>query len=801
MVSAQTPAIDELLERLQHYEDERPQEKVYLHLDKPAYTSGDDIWFKAYVTIGPLNFLSALSKILYVDLIDPTDKIVQSIRLPLISGVTMGDFLLTDSLPEGNYRIRAYTNWMRNFESNVFFDHTLRIGTAFLEAKRPSVPGKVGVRQQGDNSIQFFPESGQLVSGNLTKVAFKALRADGLGIAVSGRVEDGAGEQITKFESAYAGIGNFSFIPQEGQRYIARFTYADGSTAEAVLPEVVSSGYALAVNNESDKQIFVQVFASYGLVKEQEVMLLLHRNASVFYATRAKITKSESVFSIPRENIPAGVVQLTLFSPEMEPLAERALFNRADDGVLPIRVTTDKQRYGQEEPVRVQVSVGQDGDTNRVATLSATVVNVDKVPADTLQGGDIYASLLLSPDIKGYIEAPAYYVASGDPARRRALDNLMITQGWNGVDWQARIAGDIPPITYHPEQDLRVSGTVTRRSDNEPVANARVTLLSTGSVNAAIDTLTDDRGRFIFDRMLFYDDVNFVIQATDERGRRNVDIQLDESSRQRVTTNRNAREAPPPGNTPLSSYAESKQEALDDMEKYGLGERTILLEEVKVTPDTDKKRTRHSSNLNGPGNADQVIVADDLLAGCMTLDMCLQGRLLGVVFRNGIPYSTRSFNQPMQIILDGLFLEASALSMIHPFDVETIEVLRRPNTTAIYGTRGGGGVLVITTKRGDSGGYNRDLYAPGIVTHSPQGYYEIREFPAPDYGQLADSLSAGTEDLRTTIHWEPNIVTDKDGDANFTFYTAGDSGTYQIVVEGLDVNGRLARATHFITVD
>src|SRR5690606_628765 len=126
----QQGTIEDLLERLQGYAKAYPEEKVYLHLDKPYYTVGDDIWFKGYVTIGAYNNLSGLSKILYVDLIGPEDNIVQSIRLPLIAGVTMGDFQLADSLAEGNYRIRAYTNWMRNFDHDIFYDRTLPIGNA-----------------------------------------------------------------------------------------------------------------------------------------------------------------------------------------------------------------------------------------------------------------------------------------------------------------------------------------------------------------------------------------------------------------------------------------------------------------------------------------------------------------------------------------------------------------------------------------------------------------------------------------------------------------------------------------------
>jgi uncharacterized protein YfaS (alpha-2-macroglobulin family) len=94
--------------------NEHPQEKVYLQFDKPSYAIGDDIWFKAYVTIGNKHQLSALSEILNVDLIDENDSVKRSIKVPLIGGLANGDFALADSMQEGNYRIRAYTNWMRN---------------------------------------------------------------------------------------------------------------------------------------------------------------------------------------------------------------------------------------------------------------------------------------------------------------------------------------------------------------------------------------------------------------------------------------------------------------------------------------------------------------------------------------------------------------------------------------------------------------------------------------------------------------------------------------------------------------
>src|SRR5690606_17771481 len=162
-----------------------------------------------------------------------------------------------------------------------------------------------------------------------------------------------------------------------------------------------------------------------------------------------------------------------------------------------------------------------------------------------------------------------------------------------------------------------------------------------------------------------------------------------------------------------------------------------------------------------------------------------------------VPYSPRSPNMPMQVIVDGLYLDGEALSMIPVFDVASVEVLRRPGTLGIYGSMGAGGVIIVTTKRG-GGDYSADLYTPGIVTPSSQGLYEISTFQSPDYSQ-ADSLNH-RPDLRSTIYWNPNIITTETGHAAFDFYTADEPGTYRIVVEGIDVYGRIGRKEFFIEI-
>lgn len=177
---------------------------------------------------------------------------------------------------------------------------------------------------------------------------------------------------------------------------------------------------------------------------------------------------------------------------------------------------------------------------------------------------------------------------------------------------------------------------------------------------------------------------------------------------------------------------------------------------------------------------------------CFNLVQCLQGRVAGLIFKNDVPYLMRNGNTPMQIILDGMNVEADFLTSIQPADVETVEVLKSIGNTAIYGSRGGGGVLIITTKRG-GGSMNYSRYSPGIITYVPKGYYSARQFYSPQYTPGNTEQGA---DKRSTVYWNPHIPTDANGSAKFNFYNTDEAGVYRVVIEGINVEGHLARKVY-----
>src|SRR6218665_854992 len=73
-----------LLKKLEEFTKKYPQEKVHLHLDKPYYAIGDDIWFKAYVVNTKTSTPSNISKILYVELINEKDSLKKLVKLPVM---------------------------------------------------------------------------------------------------------------------------------------------------------------------------------------------------------------------------------------------------------------------------------------------------------------------------------------------------------------------------------------------------------------------------------------------------------------------------------------------------------------------------------------------------------------------------------------------------------------------------------------------------------------------------------------------------------------------------------------------
>jgi hypothetical protein len=797
-VAVDSTVADKAVDSLQSYLADHPVEKAYLHFDKPYYAAGDTMYFKAYLTEGGKHELSRLSGVLHVDLIN-NNKIKQSLNLGIYDGVAWGDFILPDSIHAGTFRVRAYTQWMRNEGEHRYFDKIIPVAVA--SAKDAAVSNAVQSPATGKPDIQFLPEGGTLVEGVKSKIAFKAINTNGLGIEVKGEVIDNDNKTVCSFSSAHLGMGYFYLDPAPGKPYKARVTYGNGTQDVVNLPVADNADITLAVTNDSAQTIPIAINTNTAYLKAnrgKDYTLIIYSGGKVsdfIFPLDSVVTSID----IPKNELFTGIAKITLFSPKSDPLAERLIFVQNYDQ-LKVTLKSDNAVYAPRGKINLGVTTFNDGGAPTIGEFSVSVTNESKEPVDLPNESTILNNLLLTSDLKGLVEQPNYYFISSSEGLKN-LDNLMLTQGYSGFEWKEILRGKMPPVIYQPETTLSLSGNV-KSLTGKPLAGGSVTL---SSVNPFVvkDTTTDAKGNFTFTGLNYIDTAKLLLSALKKNNSSYVKIELNKPDYPAVTPANNL-DSTANVITPEMIVAMQKQYK----QRQGNMRTGIMLKEIDIKDRSkspfDTKLT-HSNNLNGAGNADQVILGSKLV-GCTNIALCLQSMLFGVRFSgdasNPTIYSLRTpieltgTTKPMVIILDGVISQQSVLSSLSAADIYSIEVLLKPYLLNVYGTAASGGAIVITTKRGGDANYTPSS-SSNSIHYDFNGFYRARKFYSPKYEATAP---AGRPDTRTTIFWEPQLITDKDGKASLEFYNSDEPGNYRVVIEGIDAAGDLGRAVYHYTV-
>jgi hypothetical protein len=776
-----------------------PVEKVYLHLDKPYYAPGDTIWFKAYTVLGESHKLSALSGVLYAELINESDSVVSRLVLQLDAGLANADFVIPDTYEPGDYHVRSYTNYMRNAGADYFFDQPVRIGPlsatttsikkADKKGAKPTATAVTTVTNDGTD-IRFFPEGGDLVAGVRSKVAIKAVSKNGSGTDVKGTIIDNEGNEAAGFETQHLGMGVFALIPQSGKTYKAKITGANGAAYTVDLPKAQEEGFTLAVNGNMGDSVLVKIAANSKLfaTKQNSKFYLVAQSAgNVCYTTEGKLESPVFTTRISKTHFPTGIVQFTLFSGSGEPLNERVVFIRHADQ-LKLELTSVKKTYAKREKIKIDLSEGDEENKTNIGSYSVAVTNDSRLPVDENAENTILSDLLLTSDLKGYIEMPNYYFTNVSEQADADLDALMLTQGYRRFEWKKILGKQNSGLTFQPQSSLEINGTV-RSSWERPVAGGKVRLISI-KYNAAIDTLTDANGDFKLKNVDLPDTAKIVISAHDAKDKRNVSLHIIEPTYPQVQQSK------------LNSYeSENMPQKIKDVLRENAGLDTlgiIRLQEVKIKGKLKSEGAKtldklYSSNLNGSGNADQILMGSAIVA-CTNLADCLAGKLNGVTFMNGLPFSRRAMNRsvndknlPMAVFVDGMQLDATYLNELSPDDIYSIEVLNSASHLAIYGSGAPNGALIITRKTGRESNSLRKA-ALGLITYRFKGFYKSRQFYSPNYDKTQPAKS---RDVRSTIYWNPDVITGKDGKASFEYFNADGKGSYRVVVQGIDNDGKL----------
>ena len=509
---------------MQQYTSAGLSEKIHIQFNKSAYIIGDTAWFKVYVTNALDNRLSVISKVVYINL-QSADGDIKKMILPVDAGMASAQFILSNyNYQAGVYKLIAYTNWMRNFGDDFFYTQPLVIEENSSDLRTHSYQLPLLGKKNLSESIDFFPEGGSLVSGIRSKIAFKASGKAGSGTEVSGYIVDENDQKVAVFKSAHAGIGVFPLTPTMGQTYKAVITEGVYKGRKFAMPKVLDKDFVLSVNKLGDDSILVRVSKS-GIESSKIVNLLIQSNCQVRQALSLPMAGTSISFAISNGQLARGINQITLFSAENLPLAERLIFINTAEQVK-TSVSTDKQIYESRTLLNLELSIVDKENKGIVGGYSIAVGKVDEDNFVIGSWDNIFTNLVLTSDLQDYIEKPNYYFTDLNKQRDLELDALMLTQKWSRFTWNEVLSGVKRKLNFKAEDGVHVSGVVSS-TKGKPVSGAKVSFVAAKEL-IFLNTISDENGRFSFNDLPFTDSVNVILQAKDAKGSYNIKIVLDE---------------------------------------------------------------------------------------------------------------------------------------------------------------------------------------------------------------------------------------------------------------------------------
>lgn len=770
-------------------------EKVYLHTDRDFYNPGDVLWFKSYVVDGLTHAPLDSSKNLHVELISPSSIVFDSRIIRLDNGLGSGDFNLSDSLRSGKYCLRAYTNYMRNFGDQVFFSKEISIisGTDTLGTSSGNIKSV-----NSNLEISFFPEGGSLVDNVNSLVAFKAANVHGTGCDVTGEVFSSTGELIATFRSTHLGMGTFYLKPVPGLRYYATVKNSYGDVIKRDIPESFAKGFVIGHTvSQMNEHLMILKTNPETLQRflGRDLLATVSSHGKIIKTLAVKIKTLDNIYHIPAEELPDGVVMITLFGLDNKPLCERLVFVQNHEDVT-INIEPDKKVYNQRDSVSVKLTVLKEFGTGQDVFLSLSAAENIYTTMTSRFPTSISSWFLLESDVHGPVEEPSYYFDPSNPDRRKDLDLLLLTQGWRDFEWKYK------ELKYLPESGFTISGRLRKSITNAPLINSIVTIgILQDENNVITNVKTDSSGRFRLDIEYLKGNARLVISAMDKKGIFQGKLLLDTLiySPAKVQENKSYSILPVKesqlANENFAILHEADVVKKSVKRKYTLSD-TILIDEVRIYG--KRKETPQEIRINTSrmvyGLPDKEVIVTPQLESMRSIRDLLIGRVSGIMFvkpasrsDSGIRIhgSGSSFGMSSEplFLLDGLIVTYDVLSSVPLNWIDRVDVIKSV-MAAGFGVRGANGIISVITKTAEDIPYKAVSYS---VNTQISGYDAPRIFYSPKHSTTKQN--GYMPDLRSTLYWLPDIKVVTNQDYLVKYFNADVSSTYKITVEGITSDG------------
>ena len=754
-----------------------PRETLYLHVNKSAYVTGEEIWFKGYAYDRQNNLPSINSTNFEVEIFDEQGKEIYDGVFMGNNGSFQGNIKVDSTWSSGTYFMRASTHWMHNFAEDETYTKKIRI----IKDELPEVVASENVQYD----FQLLPEGGHVVSNTFNTIGFKLINDQGYGVAFDrGVIQDELGNEVTTFSSNALGLGKFNITPTLGKTYRALIKLNDGREIEGKFPQIERKGISISINNMIEDELAIELNTNAYTIKEllkgEYTILIRNDHLSKKVKVRFRGKELKKKLSIKRSDLYAGMNILTLFKEDI-PVLERLVFN-------PINIQDDGIKVSAFEATKDSLSIA-------VALSnwdSAYDLSVSVLPSETKaysHSDNIHSAMLLRPYIKGFIEDEKRYFTNIDRDNIYDLDLLLITQGWSKFKWE-HIFNTNPEVKYDFNQGFRITGKI---QDKKREAVDKVYLYPTINNGAKLVQVNQDN-TFEIDNFFPQKGEKLRISGVKSKGRfmkSGVYLQVQSNRIQKPFFN-------------TFPVAEKRfNEKIQDkvVVPYNFLSDVQELDEVELKGSAQIELEKTSRI--------QIPKFFDLNSKKITLDLAeryfnivdylfFTGKFIITDRDNPIALRIRSrrsnlFGQgSVPVFIDGILIPNDNLGLL--LDLRTAEVDKIYTDTVGYGvgSRGGtgAGAIRIYTRRFPlirTRTSDRDY----LEYEFKKGFEPVKEFYNPGYTNYKDPFFVNYG----AIHWQPRLRFDKTGTAVFKIPNTGLENV-TLHIEGMMSDGSLISKAH-----
>ncbi len=765
--TAQTTVTASLINQFEQYQVNHLQEKLFVHTDKTFYLAGERIWFKLYLLDGILLQPLSLSKVAYVEVMDKDNKPVLQTKISLAHAAGNGSLLLPASMTSGNYMLRAYTQWMKNYGPHVFYEQQLTVINTLKENIIIDSTKKTG------HDIHFFPEAGNLVGGLTSTIAFKITGPNAHLLSCKGIITDEKKDSIAAFNTLLFGMGSVAFTPKYGIKYQAVAECSDGSKLVTALPQVYQRGMVLNLAKKTGGLIHITVRGTSNF-DNTNVFLFAHSRQSVQAVQSAALVNGVANFSFNDSQLADGVSQFTLFNADKQPVCERLYFKRPV-AKLSLALSTDKPIYQAREKVTVSVTAADELKEPVAAELSMSVFLIDSL--QTTDYNDITSYLYLQSELKGTVIAPTYYFDEKSPFVDEATDNLLLTQGWRRFNWEDVLQNKQPSFEFLPEQEgILVTGKIVQRNNGISVANVPAYLTIPGQYFQFIPASSSKNGRLRFSTKYFVGTTELILQANPANASA-YSIELDSPFSPAFSGNKP---------TPFSLSPDTRTKltnrhiAMQVENTYNVKEKTHFLPVVNKDSTAFYGTPSHFFYLD---EYTRFNTMEEVLKEFVT-DVRVRKKDGHFNIRILNRASLSFFPDEPLVLIDGLpVFDMDKVLQVNPANIKKVDIIAKQ----YYNGAGGyDGIISYRSYDGDMGGYT---LPPDAVVVKFDGLQQQREFYNPGY-ETATSRQIRIPDLRNVLYWNPAIKTGKDGTDAMHFFSSDIAGKFAILLQGNSTKSR-----------